>query len=629
MPAPLASGRTPIQTRQEGPESEKRRARFASVAALRHTLHLVCCLWATATSAGIATAAGFSDDHGTPAAVAAATQPGPAETLRAFGEVERFIRGTSDKIETRDLPAVYGCSIVVRLAGETVGRGASIGGPGAPPSADRIAEAATAAWASAEPRLPAKGVGESRAEMIRMLRQDVLISLELSGPLMRINANAYGDFDATLQPGLDGVLAALKENVGAVFPGASAGGNIVPSEAARRAVGIVASLARGEAGGGAMVVLTEPAELEKKQGITLYRFRTAHVAQWRADKGPELLYRGQKLVLQSDVDQVAELWHMADRFAGHLANRTGGWMEQTVSLATGTPETPDDPAFSVSVAKLALDRYLAARGDGAMADAVRARLPLWESALATRSRLADSPTVDAGVLLAGGVVTPAAAARLRTAAAAAEPQTEHSIIALALVSKPSAPGLWPEAAADGRSLTRRIFSRCTPGTLGSHMPWIGWAELEACSRDKVADLPSAPALREMRNLIWKHQLQAIDAGPDGQDMVGGIVMPGSNRPLPTCQTARLVAFLGTMLGEPTLTSKEERGGEVVRLLGAARYLRQLQVDDSLGWLCSDAAMAKGGLRNSTWDQRTQTDATAMGLMAVLEIIKGIEKASAN
>lgn len=629
MPATPTHSQPPIQAHQRGTGSEKRRSHLYSVAALRHTLAAGCCLWATAACATAATYGAFSDAPGSIAVMAEASQPGTAETLRAFGAVERFIRGTSDTVDATELPAVYGCSVVVRLAGEIVGRGSAIGGPGAVPATGRIAEAAKAAWENAEPRLPVRGTGEPRAAMLRMLRQDLLISLELSGPPMRINANAYGDFDATLQPGLDGLLAALGDHVGAVFPGTAASGNIMPSEAARRSVGIVAAIARGDAGGGATVVLTEPAELEKKQGITLYRFRTTHVAQWRADKGPELLYRGQKLVLQSDVDQVAELWHTADRLAGHLANRTGGWMEQTVSLATGATETPDEPAFSVAVAKVALDRYLAARGNDAIADSVRARLPRWESALATRAQLVESPTVDAGALLAGSPITTAAAARLHASVAAADPLSEHSIIAFALVSTSSAPGLWPEAAADGRSLTRRVFSRCTPGTLGSHMPWIGWAELDARSRDKVEDLPSAPALREMRNLIWKHQFQAVDAGPDGQDMVGGIVVPGSNRPLPTWQTARLVAFLGTMLGEPALTSKQERGAEVVKLLGAARYLRQLQVDDSLGWLCNDATMAKGGLRNATWDQRTQADGTAMGLLAVLEIIKGIEKASAD
>lgn len=629
MPAAPERRRSPIQARQQGAESEKQWARRGGVAALRRALAAGCCVLSTVAGSAPAAGESFSDAIGHASSTAVAGQPGSAETLRAFDAVEKFIRGTTETVDLHDVPAAYGCSVVLRLAGEIVGRGSAIGGPGAAVSTSRIAEAAKAAWDNAEPRLPVRGTGEARAAMLRVLRQDLLISLELSGPLMRINANAYGDFDATLQPGLDGVLANLGENVGAVFPGTAAGGNIVPSEAARRSVGIVAALARGEAGGGATVVLTEPAELEKKQGITLYRFRSTHVAQWRSDKGPELLYRGQKLVVQSDVDEIAELWHIADRLAGNLANRATGTMEQTVSLATGAAETPDDPAFSAAVAKFALDRYLAARADSAIADSVRGSLPRWEAALTARARSLDSPTIDAGTLLANRSVAPAAAARLHAAVAAADPSIEHSIIAFALVSTEPAVGLWPEAPSDGRSLTRRIFSRCTPGVLGSHMPWIGWAELDARSRDKVDALPSAPALREMRSMIWKHQLQSVDAGPDGQDMVGGIIVPGSNRPLPTWQSARLVAFLGTMLGEPVLTSKAERGIEVVRLLRAARFLRQLQIDDSLGWMCNDAVMAKGGLRNATWDQRTQADATAMGLMAVLEIIKGIEKASAD
>jgi hypothetical protein len=48
----------------------------------------------------------------------------------------------------------------------------------------------------------------------------------------------------------------------------------------------------------------------------------------------------------------------------------------------------------------------------------------------------------------------------------------------------------------------------------------------------------------------------------------------------------------------------------------------------MGWMCKNPALAKGGLRVATWDQRVQTEGTAMALLAVLEIIDGLEKAAA-
>lgn len=652
--------RTAIAARQRGCATENRVHQAVGVAALQRSLALGCCVWATALYPAGAVGAGIFPDAAVAGAgelshVSADGPPDAAATLRVYAAVEAFVRGTTPAVEAKDLPPVYGCAVVLRLAGEVIGRGSSIGGPGQTPSAARIGDAAAAAWSEAERRLTtalAAAASERenaeegrpggaepamtpqrrddiRAAKVMSMRQDLQISLELSGPLMRINANAYGDFDATLQPGMDGVLAAMDGKVGATFPGAETSGNVMPGDAARRAVGAVGMSVRGDAGGGSMVSLTEPAELEKKQGVTLYRFRTTHVAQWRSDKPPELLYRGQKLVMQQDVDDVTELWYIADRLAGNLANRADGAFDQTVTLGTGVTETPAQPAFSIAVAKLALDRYVARRGDAPIAVAIRKRVPRWEAALDASARGTPSPAVDAGVLLGNGSFTDnTAVKRLQEFCAKADPTVEQSIVAYALVTAGPAAGLWPEATADGRRITRQVLSQNAPGALGTHMPWIGWAELELSRRDNLKSVPSASVLREMRSLIWKHQLQEVDAGPDAQDMVGGIVLPGGKNPLPTWQTARLVAFLGTMLGEPELTTSQERGPEIVKLLGAARYLRQLQVDDSLGWMCKDPLLVKGGLRNATWDERTQTDATAMGLLAVLEIIGGIEKASA-
>jgi hypothetical protein len=565
--------------------------------------------------------------------------------------VEAYIRGNTATVETKDLPKVYGCAVVLRLAGVVVGRGSSIGGPGVEPTSFRIGAAAELALIEAERQLPVRGEGAARAAMVKELKQNLLISLELSGPLMRINANAYDDFNATLQPGIDGALAVMEGKVGAVFPGAAASGSVTPGDAVRRAVGIVAANARGDEGGGAVVAATEPAELEKKQGVTLYRFRTAHLAQWQADKSPELLYRGQRLVEQQDIDGIDELWHMADRLAGGLINRLGAQPAGgTLSLATGAGEEPD--AFAAALARHALLAYWNKRSGGhaqrGADDPVRTLtershaaaqdyLPIARERMKRtddKDRLAASAVIVKNYdaknapefvwlderLSAGKEDVPAG---LRGLVIWGRDTWGDGVEAGAAAGRPDPHTFHPSEAA-----VRKLMAETPVSALPSEMPWLGWTDLAV---DEWLKRPggkkSASALREMRTLIWKHQLQGVDAGPDTQDMVGGIVVPGSKSPLPTWQTARMVAFLGTMLGEPELTSPQERGGEVVRLLGAARFLRQLQVDDSLGWMCKEPVMVKGGLRNATWDQRTQIDATAMGLLAVMEIIGGIEKAS--
>ena len=649
--------------------SENFAQRGGGVAVAQRALGVVCCVLATVGVLVERAQGGFFPDGraetisdvgsgGVQPGGPGLAPPDAAATLRVYEMVSAYVRGSGSLDALREggpgTVPVHGCTVVLRLGGEVLGRGSSIGMPGSAPGAARVAEAVAGAWLEVEKRIPAVAPGASpevqaaRAERVKRTREEVLISLELSGPMIRIGAGGYADLDVTLEPGMDGLAAVMEGKINATFPSAALMGNVMPGDAARRSVAGVARMVRED--GASTVSLTEPADLEKKHGVTLFRFRTSHVAQWRFDRAPELLYRGQKLILQQDVDEVAELWHIADRLAGNLANRlTVKPPVGRVSLGAGTSEEPD--AQSCALARHALLEYY-----------MRWPTPQrWESIGEKNVRAVLDRTREAAVeylrLARAGVAAQDDRARLATnALIARNPDSksppEERVLEAEFVDqklKSSVPpgvrglvmwgrGNWPGSRtreADSyhpmEPAVRALMAETPVGGLAGEMPWLGWIDLSIDDHLKRArGSKSAPALREMRTLIWKHQVRGVDAGPDRQDMVGGIVvpaLPGAPTVPPTWQTARLVAFLGTMLGEPELTTKAERGGEIVKLLGAARFLRQLQVDDTMEWLCKDATLVKGGARNATWDQRTQTDATAMTLLAVLEIISGVERVS--
>ncbi len=185
--------------------------------------------------------------------------------------------------------------------------------------------------------------------------------------------------------------------------------------------------------------------------------------------------------------------------------------------------------------------------------------------------------------------------------------------------------------------------------LVSAMPWYGWSqirlerfrrEIEAIDRrlDRrplfsdldtqipPRDLPAAVALRQMRAEVWKHQLSELDAGDEGADLVGGIVFTsGDTSPLPTWQCVRPLAFIATMLGDPRLTEPHERAIELARLLKAFRFLRQLQIDQSVGWMHPAPDSVVGGLRAAAWDHTTPPDATSLALLAVCELLRSLDK----
>jgi hypothetical protein len=161
------------------------------------------------------------------------------------------------------------------------------------------------------------------------------------------------------------------------------------------------------------------------------------------------------------------------------------------------------------------------------------------------------------------------------------------------------------------------------------MPWAGWAEL-LCSRTTAGrEIPSAPALREMRAQLWQHQLKGEDLPGEALDMAGGIVFTTTRQPLPTWQAARPLAFIATMLGDPALTEEKEVPGELARLLASLRFLRQLTADEPESHMFKDAGRARGGVRASLFDQRMPPEATAMTLLAVCETIRSLDEIKAR
>jgi hypothetical protein len=183
------------------------------------------------------------------------------------------------------------------------------------------------------------------------------------------------------------------------------------------------------------------------------------------------------------------------------------------------------------------------------------------------------------------------------------------------------------------SAVRRVYRDTPEGELVSQMPWLGWAELRLASLKGQDDVPAAVSLRQMRKLVWEHQIGPLDESATeqkggGLDLVGGIVFaahaPGAPA-RPTWQAARPLAFLATMLGEPRLTGPAERNLELARLLAGLRFVRQLEADDTTAWMYPNRSRSLGGVRAAPWDQRMPLDASAMSLLFVCETLKYLEQ----
>ncbi len=95
--------------------------------------------------------------------------------------------------------------------------------------------------------------------------------------------------------------------------------------------------------------------------------------------------------------------------------------------------------------------------------------------------------------------------------------------------------------------------------------------------------------------------------------------------MPTWQSARPLAFVATMLGDPRLTDSGEVVKEQARLLPSLRFLKQLDADGAAGQMFLTPDRARGGIRAAVWDQRQPADATSLTLLTVCEALRALDR----
>ncbi len=551
-----------------------------------------------------------------------------------------------------------------------------------------LQRAARDAMMDAEPKLNAPNDAR-REESLRVLGGQIAVSVELAGPLGVIEPETWEDVEIALRPGLDGVgvrrLAAsgFGGSLHAVFPSQMMLANQLPHRALGRAV----AEALGE--GGAAAALEKPIQIRSSHGLRMLAFRVAHAGQSSPEQPAIVLYRGQRLVPAGSVLTRGELRAMADRMAQHLVRRA---VRSTVRDARGDElvvrtvrqtvigagaESQESSPTTDAIVMLALCRANQSRPDAEIAAAARELHRGVRAGIARRENdhavaLALSRSIEHFGLSLGD--EPSATERdepLSNALRAAAGGTTNPVLSdqravgfVAVFARLQTPGLEGERLAraieDHRLSLEKIIlpalAANRPETVASAMPSLGWGVLslaDARRADRVArrtmpaatrtteepregeDVAGAVMLRRMRELCWEHQITITTAGEDALDMIGGIVLTRpatagtSGTPYPTWQCVRPLGFVASMLADVRLTDPAERNAEIVKLLSAMRFIRQLEVDDASAWMYPVPALAMGGIRSAPWDQQISAEATALALLSVLEAIDALDGIAAE
>ena len=566
----------------------------------------------------------------------------PADALRAFHDARAWLSGWAvPTTETSPLPVgCRGASVQIRLSGELIGRGSAMDWPDTRTRGPNVLQRAMAeAILEADGRLNIRD-DLFRDEAVRELAAQMTLSVELLGVPTPMLVETWLQAETDLQPGLEGVAARVGSRSSIVIASRMLS-NTLPNVALRRAV--------SEAMQDPSAALLEPSELRTKSGVRLFRFRGVHAAQTQPGGEPVLLERGNPVIRREisadSFDRVQRelVSHLASRIRRAMedgerpcgmyepwSGRCGGPTSASELAIAGIamaraartlPSTGDDARTREEATHASAD-VLILLADSAMypdvgSDAISASgvvvliATIADSAIAVPAgRRFDNVSAErVGALREKSLATLAKAYDDSTGFASSIPAGTKGLVALALAMADRAAmdvdetSAVAESAAQARTLApaaiRAIFRSTPAERLATEMPWLGWAELDvwmsasssvespAGADESRGVIPSAVALRSMRAALWAGQVGPFDVGADNRDVVGGLVFTVGSALLPSWHTARPVAFLASMLAQPSLTSSDERFVELARLLSAGQFLERLMLPSEGLWLAGN------------------------------------------
>ncbi len=573
--------------------------------------------------------------------------PSAAEAFATFSQIETWLNAWRVPSEFDDgvpvpmapLDSAMAASVELRLDGRIIGRGASATSP-------TWLNATRMAMEEARTRLPVRNDALLQ-ENLREHARRATVSVELAGDFIPVRGSSTAEIDREAQMGVQGIAVRAGERVETMFPGSMLSTGTSPGTAAsiliRRLRPDVLPFAAKPAEG-----LT-PDDLIRDGSVIVYTFRTIHVAQPSPGRPAAVLQRGGRVVEVSQIT-TESLIEMAEQMAHHLIARR--WplnealgMVGTVHPVTGRSEPMVATAYEQAMSAMALRRFARTAGvaqtSALEAEAVAVviltelasvevtEIAPWNdaasSAMCVIAATQGGRTRDIGFEVADMLDKCAESVRAafdtEAGFSATLPEAARGDVSLALVRLAFESGE-PDEMNKAEQAIRRSLIDAGPGGLPMLLPWIGFAEVELAG---TAAIPSAVALRDARDLVWEHQMTRADVDADTRDFIGGIVFTRTGNMVPSWQSAKPIAFIAKMLGDERLTETDEQGAEIIRMVQAMRFLRQLMADKYVGYRYANPAKAIGGVRTTLWDDRMPAPATALSLLAACEMVDSLEK----
>lgn len=561
-----------------------------------------------------------------PVVAAPVVDSGLARTALSYVQ-QRLVnwRGEGSESVAPSLAGASAVSVTLRLDGQLIARSEALG-------ADSLEAVVTRALAQADTKIPAAN-DALQVQARRQMQSRVIATVELAGERLPLDATTFAQTNADVKPGVEAIVVEVGEQREVLFPLRMLHAGDLPAQA------IISSIAQ-LSGDPAMpmpgVIGQELGDLRRTKAVRVFRAPVVQMTQLTPGGPGMLLTRGSRVVALREVN-LAMLTDFRERLIDHIDTRIARTPDGSQLFATYFPYQDRADSVASPLQRAVLCATLARstpRG------AALARELLNDLIIHDARSLKEPTTAAAAVVTMAWLNTPinddawrAALTQSRDTLAATYandtwadtvPTGSRAMVALALSHLATTFANEATRTADfarASAATRSLLANTTPGSLVTHMPWLGYAQQQLAGDEPIA---AAPALRDMRAMIWERSLQA--GTPDTADLEGGVIF-GSRDPSgiagPTWNTARPVAFVAAMLRDARFTDDAETFSQLSKLLPSLRFLRQLAIDDASAFACPQPRRAMWGVRVALWDQRQPIESSAMTLLAVSEAIESI------
>ena len=598
-------------------------------------LGMVLALWPASPLRGQLVAAPIEDDY-----------PNAADVVQAYASLRSWtdafaLPALDEPAAQAPLGRAHGVCIIVRRSGRVLGTG--VDGSG---DALMLRRAAGRAFGEV---LGNPVVSQLPPTLRATMGTKLTVELEVAGRPVPLLGQSFGWLARQVEPGLDGLAIRRGNDWALSFPAIALAHNNA-GNIQRQLLPLAVELGLPAAKLGDL--LTRP-------DVSIYRFRTTHLAQSAANKRPFRTVRGDVVVARSEVtpSRVAAL---ADSIAQHLLRSFSSPKIARGLLGTYQPSTDQYKPIIAAPREQALAAFaLAQYAEAPSVDPLTAR----RAGQASRQILLqlqvgpgaeDNPLADieaCAAIVYGGfqhvrtmqdpairpLLIPAAqraidAFSLEAGFVQRDPTTNEA--------RPISPnGQALLAAALSRLLSRGYqHDRLTPQLVRSAMdkawqsvpdyqhvmllPWLGWAELEYSST--VGEpLANVTRLLEIRSMLDSSRIGSQFL-PGAADLAGGFVLIPMQGVVANAQTLRPAAFLATMLRQSDLTRAQDAEAALDRHLDTVRFLMQLTVRETSSWSLQNPSQALGGVRTATWDNDQPVPAQALGLLTAVQTLWSLE-----